>query len=319
MTPFILRRVGETLFLLLVMSFAIYALIGLMPGDPIDLMVQSDPNLTAADAARLKALYGLDQPVPERWLGWLMRALEGDFGFSRLYSVPAIEVLGSRLVNTLLLMGTSFVLALAVALPAGIIAALRPRSIVDYAVNIVAFAGFSVPAFWLALLLIIVFAVELGWLPAGGSGSFAQGSGFLESGRYLILPVTTLTLLTLGSFLRFVRSSMIETLRERFILTARAKGLGTWQVITRHALRHAMLPIVTLVALHFGTLFSGALVVETVFAYLGMGKLIYDAILGNDFNLALAGLLLATLVTLLANLMADIAYAWLDPRITYGR
>jgi peptide/nickel transport system permease protein len=318
-TRFILRRVAETVLLLLVMSFVIYALIGLMPGDPIDLMVQADPNLTAADAARLKALYGLDRPVWERWLAWLLSALQGDFGFSRLYSVPAVEVLGPRLVNTLLLMGTSFVLALALALPAGIMAALRPRSIVDYTVNLLAFAGFSVPAFWLALLLIIVFAVELGWLPAGGAGTVGETAGLADRLRYLVLPVTALTLLTLGSFLRFVRASMLETLRERFILTARAKGLGTWGVVARHALRHAMLPIVTLVALHFGTLFSGALVIETVFAYLGMGKLIYDAILGNDFNLALAALLLATLVTLVANLVADIAYAWLDPRITYGR
>ena len=180
-----------------------------------------------------------------------------------------------------------------------------------------AFVGFSVPAFWLGLLLIILFAVELGWLPAGGTTS-VDGGGLLDRVRYLTLPVLTLTLLTAGVFLRFVRAAMQETLREPFIRTARALGVGEGRLLLRHALRHAMLPVTTMIALSFGSLFSGALVVETTFAYLGVGKLIYDAILGSDFNLALLALMLATLVTLLSNLAADLAYVWLDPRIGYG-
>lgn len=317
MTGFLLRRLAETLALLLLVSLLVYALIGLMPGDPIDLMIAADPTLTAADAQRLKALAGLDRPLLERWVDWLGAALQGDFGYSRLYSLPALEVLWPRLLNTLLLMGTSLALALLLALPAGVMAALRPRSMLDHAANLLAFAGFSVPSFWLALLLIIVFAVELGWLPAGGAAAIGGEGGLLERLRYLVLPVGTLTLLTAGTMLRFVRASMLETLREPFIRTARAKGLGTWRLVTRHALPHAMLPLVTLLALQLGSLFSGALVVETVFAYLGMGRLIYDAILGNDFNLALLALMAATLVTLAANLLADLCYAWLDPRISY--
>jgi peptide/nickel transport system permease protein len=287
MGGFLLRRLVESALVLLLVSFLIYGLIGLMPGDPIDLMLQSDPSLTSADVARLKALEGLDRPLIERWSGWLARAAQGDFGYSRLYAVPAAQVLGERLGNTLLLMGISLVLALALALPAGVWAAARPHGPFDRLVTFLAVAGFSVPAFWLGMLLIILFAVELGWL-------------------------------TTGVFVRFVRSAMLDSLREPFVRTARASGCSEARVLLRHALPHAMLPVVTMMALSFGSLFSGALVVETTFAYLGVGKLIYDAILGSDFNLALLALMLATVVTLASNLAADLAYAWLDPRISYA-
>lgn len=317
MITFIARRLIESALVLLVVSFVVYALVGLMPGDPIDLMLQSDPSLTSADAVRLKALHGLDRPLVKRWLDWLGRAAQGDFGYSRLYSVPAVMVLGDRLANTLLLMGSSFVLALAIAIPTGVWAAARPGGLLDRVASLVAFVGISVPAFWLGMLLIILFAVELGWLPAGGTASL-DGGGPLDRARYLALPVLTLTLLTAGIFLRYVRAAMQETLREPFIRTARALGVGEGRILLRHALPHAMLPVTTMIALSFGSLFSGALVVETTFAYLGVGKLIFDAILGSDFNLALLALMLATLVTLLSNLAADLAYAWLDPRISYG-
>jgi peptide/nickel transport system permease protein len=318
LSAFLARRAVEGALVLLAVSFVVYGLIGLMPGDPVDLMLQADPSLTAADAARLKALEGLDRPLGERWWRWLSRATQGDFGYSRLYSVPAAQVLGERLGNSLLLMGASFVLALALAVPAGVAAAARPGSVVDRLVTLLAAVGLAVPAFWLGLVLIILFAVELGWLPAGGTGSL-DGGGPLDRLRYLALPVLTMTVLTAGVFVRFVRAAMVESLREPFVRTARALGVGEGRLLLRHALRHAMLPVVTMIALSFGALFSGALVVETTFAYLGVGKLIYDAILGSDFNLALLALMLATVVTLASNLAADLAYAWLDPRISYGR
>jgi peptide/nickel transport system permease protein len=317
MTRYLLQRLAEVLIVLWIMSFVIYGLIGLMPGDPIDLMLSADPNITTEDAARLKALYGLDRPLVDRYLAWLANALQGDLGYSRLFSLPVLEVLWPRLLNTLLLMGSSLALALVVAIPAGVFVALRPRSWIDYGVNLLAFAGFSVPSFWLGLLLILLFAVTLGWLPAGGMGTVGVDS-VTDRLRYMVLPVGTLAVLTAGTLIRFVRSAMIETLREDYIRTAQAKGVGTARLVIGHALRNAMIPVVTIIALHFGTLFSGALVVETIFAYLGTGKLIYDSIMGNDFNLALAGLLFATLATLMSNLMADLVYAWLDPRITYG-
>ena len=316
MLTYLLQRLAGTLLVLLVMSFVIYGLIGLMPGDPIDLMIQADPDLTPADQQRLKALYGLDQPLTVRYWNWLTAALQGDFGYSRLYAQPVLEVLWPRLGNTVVLIGLSLLLALAVALPAGIAAAARPRSGLDNAVNLLAFAGISVPPFWLAILLIMLFAVALGWLPAGGMGD-SPGAGPLDSPRYLVLPVLALALARVGGIMRYVRASVMEALRQDYIRTARAKGLSRRRVLIGHALRNAMIPVVTILALDMGMLVSGALITETVFGWLGMGKTIYDAILGNDYNLALMGLMFATTLTLLANLFADLAYAWLDPRISY--
>ena len=316
MTRFLATRVVQSVIVLALMSFAIYALIGLMPGDPIDLMISADPKMTPEDAARLRALYGVDKPVVERYANWLMAALGGDLGYSRLYAAPVLDVLLPALGNTLILLGLTLVLSLAIGLPAGVVAALRPYSRTDYAINLFAFAGISVPAFWLGLLLIIVFSVILGVLPAGGTETVG-GAGFWDQARYLVLPVVNLTLASVGGHTRYMRAAMMETLRQDYIRTARAKGAGRVRVVLGHALRNAMIPVVTIIALQFGYLFSGALITETIFAYPGMGKLIFDSIMGNDFNLALVALLFATLVTLIGNLLADVAYAWLDPRITY--
>ncbi len=316
MTRFIVARLLGVFVVLAIMSFVIYGLIGLMPGDPIDQMLTADPHLTAADAARLKALYGLDRPLGERYLAWARAALSGDFGYSRLYATPAVAALLPRLGNTALLMLSSFVLALAVALPLGAAAARRPGSALDVAANLLSFAGISIPPFWFALLLILVFAVALGWLPAGGVATIGDG-GVIDRARHLVLPVATLTFASIGTYLRFMRAAMIEALRQDYVRTARAKGASEARVLWGHALRNAIVPMITVIALSFGSLFSGALITETMFAYPGMGRLIYDAIFGNDFNLALAGLLLATLLVLLSNLAADIAYAAADPRISY--
>jgi len=316
MLLYILQRLTGTALVLLVMSFLIYGLIGLMPGDPIDLMIQADPELTPADQARLKALYGLDRPLPLRYWNWLTAALQGDFGYSRLYAQPVMDVLWPRLGNTVALLGLALLLALAIALPAGIAAAARPQSGLDNAVNLLAFAGISVPPFWLAILLIMLFAVALGWFPAGGMGDTPE-AGPLASPAHLVLPVVALALARVGGLLRYVRAAVMEALRQDYIRTARAKGLSRRRVLTAHALRNAMIPVVTILALDMGMLVSGALITETGFGWLGMGKTIYDAILGNDYNLAVMGLLFATALTLLANLVADLAYAWLDPRISY--
>jgi peptide/nickel transport system permease protein len=316
MLRYFAHRLTEAAILLLLMSFCIYGLLGLMPGDPIDLMLSGDPNITSADIARLRAYYGVDQPLPTRYWEWLKHAAQGDFGYSRTHARPVLEILLPRLGNTCLLMGISLLLAFAVALPAGIVAALRPRSRYDYALNLFAFAGISMPSFWLALLLILLFSVELGWLPAGGVQTVGV-ERFGDRVAHLVLPVLTLTVLTAGGLLRFTRAAMIEALRQDYVRTARAKGLGPFRVVVGHALRNAMIPVVTVLALNFGALLSGALIVETMFAYLGMGKLIYDSIMGNDFNVALVGLLFATVLTLVSNLGADVVYAWLDPRISY--
>ena len=315
MSRYILRRTVQAALVLLVMSFVIYSLIGLMPGDPIDVMIASNPGATPEVVAHLRAIYGLDQPIALRYWHWLLAALQGDFGFSRTHSQPVMEVLLPALWVTCKLMLASFVLSIALAFALGVAAALRPGGVLDGAVSLFAFAGISVPVFWLALVFILVFAVQLHWFPASGLSTVGDG-GWADQLRHLALPVATLALASTGQFTRFVRASMIETLRMDHVRTARAKGAGEGRVVLVHALRNALIPVVTVMALSFGSLFSGALVTETMFAAPGMGKMIYDAILGNDFNLALTGLLFATLVTLLSNLAADLAYGWLDPRIS---
>lgn len=317
MTRFLAQRLVQAAIVLFVMSFVIYGLIGLMPGDPIDLMITADPNITADDAARLRALYGLDQPIYLRYWNWLSAALRGDLGYSRLYSKPVLEVLLPALGNTLVLLGLAFGISIALALMMGVFAAVKPYGARDYTINMVAFAGISVPSFWLGLLLIMLFSVILGWLPAGGIGTLADDAGFWDHAQYFVLPVATLGIASIGGHTRYVRAAMLETLRQDYIRTARAKGLSETRVVFIHGLRNALIPVVTIIALDFGTLFSGALITETIFSYPGMGKLIFDSVMGNDFNLALVGLLLATAVTLAGNLLADIAYAALDPRITF--
>lgn len=315
MLAFLTRRLIGMGIVLMAMSFIVFMLIGLMPGDPIDIMIASNPDLTPADGERLKRLYGLDLPLWERYGNWLGGVLSGDLGYSRTYNQPVMDILLHRLGNTVVLLGLSSLVAIAIAIPLGVLAATRPQSPADSAINLFCFAGISVPPFWLALVFILLFAVGLGWLPAGGMGSPADGVlGRLE---FLVLPVATLTIASLAGYTRFARAAMIEVLRQDYIRTARAKGLSPGRTVFGHGLRNAMLPLTTIIALDFGTLFSGALITETMFGYLGMGKLIYDSILGNDFNLALVGLLLATLVVLIGNFLADIAYAVLDPRISF--
>ena len=317
MIRFLAERLLQSLVVLLAMSFLIYLLIGLMPGDPVDILIMSNPNLTADDIVRMRAELRLDEPVHERWLAWLDRALAGDFGYSRVFAQPVPEVLGPRILATLWLTGIAFLLAIAIAIPAGILAATRPWSATDYAINFVTFAGISIPPFWLALLLIMLFSVTLNWLPAGGVPLDAD-AGALAWARHLVLPVITLTIPGVAGFTRYVRADMREALRQDYIRTARAKGAPERRVVLGHALRNAMIPVTTVIALDFGALFSGALITETMFAWPGMGKLIYDAIMGNDYNLALVGLLFATALILAGNLLADLVYGWLDPRIQVG-
>lgn len=311
MARFLLRRLAQALVVLLAMSFATYGLIGLMPGDPLDLMLASSPGATPETIARMRAIYGLDQPLLLRYWHWLQAALGGDLGTSRLHAQPVLHVLAPALGRTCWLMLTSFALSVALAFLLGMVAARRPGGWTDTLVSLLSLGGISVPVFWLALVLILVFAVQLHWLPA--SGAMGEGGA---AWRHLILPVATLTLATTGGFTRYVRAALIEALRMDHVRTARAKGAGEGRVTLVHALRPALIPIVTVMALQFGTLFSGALITETMFGIQGMGKLIYDAIQGNDFNLALVGLLFAATVTLASTLAADLLYAWLDPRVS---
>jgi peptide/nickel transport system permease protein len=315
MLSYAIRRTLQAVFVIFVMSFVLYCLIGFMPGDPIDILLEGNPSVTPEVMAQMRALYGADQPLITRYWRWLLAALQGDLGYSNLYFRPVLDLLWPAMMQTVRLMALTLAIAIPVSLLLGTLAARRPDGWADNAIGLFAFASISSPIFWIALVFIIIFAVKLRWLPPGGAPLGADPS-LLESARYLVLPVLTLALYTTGQLVRYVRGSLIETLNSDFIRTARAKGLSEPAVIVRHGLRNALIPVVTVLALSFGALFSGALVVETMFGIVGMGKTIYDSILNQDFNLALVGLLLATGVTLFANLLADFAYAWLDPRIT---
>ena len=312
----IAQRLGGAVLLLLALSLLCFLLIGLMPGDPIDVMAAGDPNMTRADIERLRALQGLDQPLIERYLAWLGSALQGDLGDSRLHGGPVTDLLAERMTATMLLMGLSFLCALAIALPLGIFAALNAGSVFDDGVNLLCFAGISTPPFWLALILIIAFAAQLGWFPASGMPPAADTGDVWAHLHHLFLPVATLTLASIGDYVRYTRASMIETMRSEHVRAARAKGLTRFGVALRHGLRNALIPVVTIIALQFGALFSGALVTEIMFGYLGMGKTIYDAVMGSDYNLAMAGLLTAGGFVILGNMLADMAYFLLDPRIS---
>jgi peptide/nickel transport system permease protein len=320
MGRYLASRTAEIVIVLVIMSFVVYLLIGLMPGDPIDAMISGNPHMTSADAKRLRALYGVDKPLIERYFAWAQQALQGNFGYSRSLNRPVLAVLGPRLLNTLELTGFAFLIATAIALPLGIWVAARPRSWADYLVNLFCFAGISMPTFWLGLLLISLFAVKLGWLPAGGMADPRAGTPFLaalgQNVRFALLPVATLAIIQLGVYTRFMRGAMIETLRQDYIRTARAKGASERIVLMGHAFRNALAPVLVVLGLSFGGLFSGALITETIFAWPGMGATIFQAIQTNDFNLALIGLLFATFSTIVGNLLADVALAAVDPRVS---
>jgi peptide/nickel transport system permease protein len=311
MLRLILTRLGQIAVTLIILSALIWLAMGLMPGDPLDLALAADPRLTAADAARLRALHGLDRPLAERYLAWGAALLHGEFGYSRLFAVPAAQVLWPALGSTLVLLGCALLLAAGVGIGLGVLAAARPR--LAPLADALAILAQATPTFWLGILLVILFAVGLGWLPAGGS---ADAPGLLPALRFLALPVATLAIVNTAAYARHSLSAMQEVLAQPYIRTARMKGLPERTVLWRHAVPNAAIPVVTVAALDAGGLVSGALITETLFARPGMGKLIYDAIMGNDYNLALLALLLAALVTMLATLAADVAQRLIDPRLS---
>ncbi|MCA3263541.1 MAG: ABC transporter permease [Telmatospirillum sp.] len=315
MMRYALQRALQGVLVLVAASFAIYVLLGLMPGDPIDLMISGNPQITPDDVRRLRELYGIDRPILSRYAEWATAALQGDLGYSRLYAKPVLAAIGPALANTSVLMLAAFAIALAIGIPLGLLAAAKRGSFVDAAINGFAFVSAATPSFWLGLMLIVLFAVVLGWLPASAlplPGQDGLGARLLG----LILPVATLALVEAGEYARYMRSAASEALAQDWVRTARAKGASRARVLFGHVLRNAAIPVATVAALGFGGLFSGALVTETIFAYPGMGKLIYDAILGSDYNLALACLLMAAGLVIVANFVADLAYAALDPRVS---
>lgn len=322
MTSYITRRLIQTVIVIALLSYVCFNLMTLMPGDPVDLMIQSNPKITSEDVARLKSLYGLDQPSYVRYFNWVKTITAGDLGYSRTYRIPVGELMGPKLWNTFYLSLASLILSILIAVPFGVLSALRSGTKLDYWINFFAFAGISVPSFWLAIVLILTFAVNFKIFPAGGTFTIGMEDGppmdvLLDRMKYLVLPTISLAYLQIGRFLRYTRSAMLEAMRNDYIRTAKAKGLSYSRVVWQHGFRNALIPLITILALSFSSLFSGALITETVFAYQGVGKLVYDSIISNDFNVAMVSFMISVSMVLIFNLVADILYGVVDPRISY--
>jgi len=321
-TAYILRRIIQTLVVIVLLSYFSFYIMTLMPGDPVELMIQSNPKITSADITRLRELYGLDQPVYKRYATWVTTLSHGDLGYSRTYRIPVSDLIGPKLMNTFVLSMASLLLSLIIAIPLGVFAALRPGSKSEAIINLFAFSGISMPSFWLGLMLMIIFAQTLHWFPAGGTATVGMDKAnifafTLDRLKYLVLPTVSLAYMEIGAFVRFTRSSMLEALRNDYIRTAKAKGLSRAVVIWKHAFRNALLPLVTMVTLGLSGVFSGALISETVFAYQGAGKLVYDSIIANDFNVAMVSFMISVIMVLVMNLIADLLYGVVDPRISF--
>ncbi len=330
MTSYLTRRLLQMVPLVIGISIIIFLILAAAPGDPVDLLLFGNPNITAEDVVRLKHLYGLDQPLHIRYVKWVWAALQGDLGYSRTYKVPVFSLIWDRVGNSLWLQIPAFLIALAVAVPVGITSALRQYSTVDYTATFFTFFGLSIPAFWFGIMMIYIFAVAhpwtalpaLAWLkfPAGGFSSPGVAAGlatYVDRAHYIVLPAIVLSLLFMASYTRYTRSSMLEVIRQDYIRTARAKGISELTVINRHALRNALIPLVTIVALSIPGLFSGAPLTETVFGWPGIGRLLVDAVLAGDFAVAQGVILFLAGLVIVFNLLADVSYALLDPRIRY--
>ncbi len=320
MQRFLARRLVHGIIILIGLSVLMFTLLVFTPGDPVELLASSDPNIRPEDVTMLRKYYGLDDPFYVRYFKWMRSVLKGDLGVSRTYGTPVTKIMGERLRNTLVLLTTAVGLAFVVGVTAGIYSALRQYSAADYTVTVLAFAGHSVPVFWQGIVFILLFAVWLPWFPAGGMMTPGVAPGwpaFLDRLWHLVLPVSVLATAGMAGWTRYMRSSMLEVIRQDYVRTARAKGNPEKIVIKRHALRNALIPIITLVALSIHGILSGAVLTETVFSWPGMGLLLFQAVLGHDYNVAMAVLMFLALITVLFNLLADVAYAMADPRIRY--
>ena len=330
MQRFLVRRFFQGVIILIGLSMLMFTLLVFTPGDPVELIATSNPDVRPEDVALLRKYYGLDDPFHVRYVKWMRSVLKGDLGYSRTYGTPVAKIIVERLGNTMTLLATAVVLAFVVGATAGIYSALHQYSFADYAVTISAFAGHSVPVFWQGIVFILLFAVWKPWavipgmewlqLPAGGMLTPGVAPGWpalWDRVTHMVLPVLVLATFNTAAWARYMRSSMLEVVRQDYVRTARAKGNSEKVVINRHALRNALIPIITLIALSVPTILNGSVLTETVFSWPGMGLLLYQAVLGHDYNVAMAVLLFLALMTVVFNLLADVAYAMVDPRIRY--
>jgi len=310
---YILRRFGQLAIVMVVVGVVAFLLIHLAPGDPAAVML--GPDATLDQVQRLRRQLALDQPLPVQFAAWASRVVQGDLGVSHFAQKPVLLVLAQRAEPTLILAGMSVLVAVLIGVPAGIAAALRRGTAVDQAVLALALIGASVPSFWLGLSLILYFAVYLGWLPSSGIAPVSVAG--LKALRYYVLPAVALGFPNSALITRITRSSMLDVLQQDYVRTAASKGLGAGRVILRHALRNALVPIVTVVGLTVAGLMGGAVVTETVFSIPGVGRLVVQSVLRRDYPVIQAAILLVATVYVLVNLLVDLLYVWVDPRIRF--
>jgi peptide/nickel transport system permease protein len=316
MGRYLAGRALQSSLVLLALSFVAFGLLHLAPGDPAALLY--GPDATAADLAQVRERWGLDRPLPAQYLAWLGHALRGDLGRSLTDGRPVSETIGERLPATILLAVPALLLALTLGVSLGMGAAVRAGSPLDRALTLLATLGYSTPSFWLALLLILLLSLTWRWLPSGGLSSPGGSASPLDVAAHLLLPATVLALPFVAQFQRFSRAALVEVLGQGYVRTARAKGLGTAAVLVGHALRNAALPILTLLALVLPQLLSGAVVVETVFAWPGLGRLMVESAFQRNYSVLMGDILLVGGLVVAANLLADLAYPLVDPRIRRG-
>ncbi len=322
LASYVIRRTLQAIPLLLLISVILYWILSNAPGGPLAPYLQN-PHITQADIVRLKHNFGLDQPLPVRYVRWLGMVVQGHLGYSTSNSEDVVTAIVERMPATLLLMGSSFVLSLVIGIAFGIFAAIRPYSAGDYIVTTFAFFGQSMPVFWFALMLQLVFSVAgitaFGYHIALPSAGISSSDDFDLGDRiqHLILPTVVLSLLYIATWSRFTRSSMLEVIKTDYMRTAAAKGLDRMTIVFRHGLKNALIPVVTVIALSLPGLVAGAVVTEDIFAWPGMGRLFFNALGQFDFPLLMGYLMMVSVLVVFFNIVADVAYAWLDPRVKY--
>ncbi len=319
MSSYIIKRLGLSLLTLFGVSVLIFTIINLAPGGPEVVMVGEDMDPALAERMRIRL--GLHEPVHVRYFRWVTACLQGDFGFSFRTGHPVLPVVLHNLQRTLILTISALVFSAVVAIAVGVISAVKQYSLFDQVASLIAFMGISVANFWLGLMLMLVFGFHLGWLPISGSGTVGMEAGtleyFLDRVRHLILPVFALGFMRLAVLVRFARSGMLEVLGQDYVRTARSKGLAERTVVYKHALRNAMISVVTVIGLSIRFLVGGSVVIEEVFAYSGVGRLTASAVYDRDLPIVMGVCLMISVVVLVGNLLTDLAYAYVDPRIRF--
>jgi peptide/nickel transport system permease protein len=319
MGHYFIRRLLIAIPSILGISVILFTVLALAPGDPFEELA-TNPNVPAEVRTMLRQKFGLDDPIAIRYFRWLGEMAQGNFGFSFASRIDVGTLIMQRLPTTLVIIGMAQLLALVIAIPIGVYAATRPYSLFDQVASTFAFIGFSLPPFFTGLLLILVFSIQFDWLPFVYRADISASGWrwFWEHVRQSIMPVTVLALFLAASLTRYVRTSVLDVIRLDYVTTARAKGLGERVVITKHVVRNALIPVVTLVFLQLPGLFGGAIVTEQIFRIPGIGSLLISAILANDTPVVMGVTFVSAILVVLFNLIADILYGWLDPRISYG-